>query len=187
MVPTRDAKMFCAAALVKPHRLPRIMREKNDEQHRQIGKVAMDVLQNQREIFFAEIFFARLADGARDRVGPKPFVISAAIIIAGETKSARPPQNKKRRRKHQPGRPPSRFAKPRVRGRSKNFRRIKRREIIRAIAREPIIISLKRRPSRVNDERGKSEKTPAAAESTTRPGGKFVRNAVVAAGHLRRP
>src|SRR5271154_871639 len=100
-----DAKMFRAVRGREPHSFPRVMRKKNDEQNGNVGEIAMDVLQDQREIFFAEIFFTRLADGARNRVSPKSLVIRAAIIIAGEAKSARSPQNKKGRRKHQPRRP----------------------------------------------------------------------------------
>ena len=131
---------------------------------RHIKKVAVDVLEDERKISFAQITFARLADGAVDRVGPKRLVICAAIIIAGETKSAGRPQDQKRRRKHQPRRPPVR-SRPqnRVRRAAENFRREKRREIIRAVAAEPVgaiavVERMKCRPSRINDERGKTEK-----------------------------
>ena len=69
---------------------------------REIKKIAVNVLNDQREIFFAQIRFARFADGAVDRVGPERLVIRAAIIIAGETETGRNPQNQKCRRERQP-------------------------------------------------------------------------------------
>src|SRR5581483_6637467 len=99
----------------EPVSVPCIAREDENENYGQIHEVAVDILDDEREIFFAEITFARLADGAIRGVGPKCFVIGATIIIAGETKSARSPQNKKRAGKNQPVRPPRRFAEPRMR------------------------------------------------------------------------
>src|SRR5215203_5334347 len=58
----------------------------------------MNVLQNERKLFLASIFVSRLADGARGRVGPKRLVICPAIVITGESKSARGPQYQDRRR-----------------------------------------------------------------------------------------
>ena len=57
----------------------------------------MHILHDEREGTFAEIGFARFADGAGRRIGPERFVIRAAVIIAGETKTARRPQNQQRR------------------------------------------------------------------------------------------
>src|SRR5674476_290209 len=162
-----DAEMFRAGQVGEPHSFPRIMRKQDDEQRRQIKKVAVDVLNDERERAFAEKSFARFANGAVDRVGPERLVIGATIIIAGETKSGRNPQNQKRRREWRPGRPPRRQdrAKNRVRRGAPEFRRVKRREIVCAIAAEPVaaiagldvLDSLKRRPRRINDERGETK------------------------------
>ena len=58
----------------------------------------MDVLKDQREVALAQIVLARLAHGAIGRIGPERFVISAAIVVAGEAEAARRPQNQQRHR-----------------------------------------------------------------------------------------
>ncbi len=158
--------MFLAGRIREPHAQPGVIGKDHDEQRRQIKHVAVDVLNDEREITFAEIGFARLADGAVDRVGPERLVIGAAIIIAGETETGRCPQNQKRRRERQPARPPRRQRADGVRRNAPEFRRVKRREIIRAVAAKPIgagvIVhvahALKRGPSGINDEGGETEK-----------------------------
>ena len=55
---------------------------------REIQKISMNVLQDQRKFSLAAIVVTRLAYGTCRRVGPKRFVISAAIVVAGEAKSA---------------------------------------------------------------------------------------------------
>src|SRR5689334_1078607 len=123
------------------HGLPNIIRQNPDEDDRNIHKVAMHVLHDQRKRTFTEISFARLANGACGRISPERFVIRASIIVAGQPKSAGRPENEQRGRKQKPTGPPNWFAaKPRVRRVSKNFRRIKRRNVIT----EKIIASLKR-------------------------------------------
>ena len=122
---------------------------------REIEKIAVHVLHDQRKRTLAEIRFARLAHGARRRIGPERFVIGAAIVITGQPESARRPQDQKRRRKQQPGRPPGRLrSEPTVRRVAENLRRIKRRKVVAEI----IMRSLKRRPRRINDKRRQSEK-----------------------------
>ena len=76
---------------------------------REIEKIAMHVLHDERKGTLAEIRLARFADGAGRRIGPERFVVGAAIVITGEPESARRPKNQKRRRKQQPARPPSGF------------------------------------------------------------------------------
>ena len=116
----------------------------------------MNILQNQREFALAAIIMtARFADRTAYRISPKRFVIRAAIVIAGKTKSAGRPQNQKRGRKGKPTRNPRRFcAEQRVRRRAENFGRIKRRKIIS----KGVMLALKRRPRRINDKRAQSEK-----------------------------
>ena len=86
-----DAEMFRAKRVRENHRLDRVVTEQQNKPDGDVEKISVDVLNDERERFFAEIFFARLADGAVDRVGPERLVICAAIIIAGETKTARRP------------------------------------------------------------------------------------------------
>ena len=139
----------------EPHRFPDIVREHENEEEREIEKIAMHVLHDERERTLAEVSVARFADRAGRRIGPESFVIGAAIIITGEPKTARRPENEERRRKEEPGRPPKRFrAEPTVRRSAKNLRRIKRRKV----GAEIIIFSLERRPGRINDERAQAEK-----------------------------
>src|SRR5687767_4455174 len=94
----------------------------------------MNVLQNQRERTFATIRFSRLTNGAGWRVGPEGFVISAAIVVAGDPKSCRRPQNQYCR-SQQCRKPGRRFAKPGMRRISEELRGIERREI-----RSPVIV-----------------------------------------------
>ena len=77
-----------AEAVVEPQRLPHVVRQKHHEQQREIQEVAMDVLQDQREVALAPVVLARLADGAVGRIGPEGFVVGAAIVIAGEAEAA---------------------------------------------------------------------------------------------------
>src|SRR5690348_1102009 len=58
------AELHATRAVVPPECLPHVMREKDQEQQRDVHEVAMDVLENQRERPLAEIRLARLTDGA---------------------------------------------------------------------------------------------------------------------------
>src|SRR5712691_656083 len=130
-----DAKRsFSTRRIDKPKRLPHVVSQNKDKKKCNVQKVAVNVLHDEREGTLAEISFARLPHCARRRVCPKGFVISAAVVITGEPKSARRPQNQKRRRKQQPRGPPTWFwSQPTVRRVTENFRRIKRRDIVAKI------------------------------------------------------
>ena len=94
-----DAERFRPVrGIDEPHRFPDIVGENENENEREVEKIAMHVLHDEREGTFAEIGFARLADGAGRRIGPERFVICAAVIITGEPESARRPKNQKRGR-----------------------------------------------------------------------------------------
>src|SRR5438445_13439343 len=103
-------RSFSTRRIDKPKRLPHVVSQNKDKKKCNVQKVAVNVLYDEWERTFAEISFARLAHCARRRVCPKGFVISAAVVIAGEPKSARRPQNQKRRRKQQPCGPPNCFS-----------------------------------------------------------------------------
>src|SRR5438552_2789304 len=83
--PAADAQHCTARRRIRePHRLPGIDAEDQedpggDEQH-----VAVDVLQDQRKGILAAITRARLAHRARRRIRPERFVVSAAIVVAGD-------------------------------------------------------------------------------------------------------
>ena len=148
---------FAGQRIGEPHRLERVVGEQDDEDDCDIHEVTMHILDDQREGTFAEKGFARFTDGAVDRVSPECFVISAAIIITGETKSARRPQNQERGRKRKEVRPETgRAVENGVRRIAPDFRRVKRRDVIGAS--DPVVVSLKRRPRRINDERHEPEK-----------------------------
>src|SRR4029077_9162609 len=78
-------------SIVEPERFPNVVGKNHNKTEREVKKITVHVLQDQRERAFAEVSFARLADGAGRRIGPEGFIISAAIIVAGEPKTARRP------------------------------------------------------------------------------------------------
>src|SRR5438046_9424321 len=96
-----------AESIRKPHRLPHIDRENDDESEREIKKIAVHVLHDERKGTLAEIGFARLAHGTGGRVGPKGFVIGASIVIASQPEPARRPHEKNPQRNQTPNTPPS--------------------------------------------------------------------------------
>src|SRR4029079_10822665 len=109
----------------------------------------MHILHDERKGTLAEVGAARLADGAGRWIGPESFIVGTTVIITGEPKTARRPENEKGRRKEEPGRPPKGFGpEPAVRRGAKKLRRIKGRKV----GAEIIIFSLERRPGRINDE-----------------------------------
>ena len=83
----------------KPNCLPNVVAQESIiKDQREIKKIAMDVLHDEREGTLAQIGLARLAHRAGRRVGPERFVISASIIITGEPEPARRPENQERGR-----------------------------------------------------------------------------------------
>src|ERR1700680_2347774 len=76
-------------AVRKLRRFVDIVGQQHQEDKRQVHKIAMHVLHDQREVTFAEVFLSRLTDSAVGRIGPERFVVSAAIVVASQTESAR--------------------------------------------------------------------------------------------------
>ena len=100
-----------------------VVDQKGPHQVGEPQKVAMEILQDQRKASFAEIGLARLADGARRRIGPERFVVRAAVVVTGEPEEAGYPKNEKRRRKRQKARIPMRLgAEERVRANRRRAR-----------------------------------------------------------------
>ena len=146
---------FPGRGINEPERFPNIVKEHEDEKQREIKKITMHVLHDEREGALAKISAARFPDGAGRWIGPESLVVGATVIVTGEPKTARRPEDEKRRRKEEPGGPPKRFrAKPTVRRSAKKLRRIKRRKV----GAEIIIFSLERRPGRINDKGAQAEK-----------------------------
>src|SRR5215216_4532630 len=96
-----DAKMFCSSGIGEPHRLPCIVRKKDQKEDREIKKIAMHVLDYQRKRSLAAISLSRLAHRTARRIGPERLVVSAPVVVAGETKSCRKRQDYERRREWQ--------------------------------------------------------------------------------------
>src|SRR3954471_19841193 len=86
-----DPKMTAAVCTDKKHRFDRVVSKDDDEQQRNVEKISVNVLQYQRKFSFAAIAMTRFANSACRWIGPKRFVISAAIVVTSETKSTRRP------------------------------------------------------------------------------------------------
>src|SRR2546423_1136536 len=105
-----------AESAIEPERFPNVVTQDENKNEREIQKIAVHVLHDQRKGALTEISFARLANGAGGRIRPERLVIGASIIIAGQPEPARRPKNQKCRRKNQPPRPPTGFrSEPAVR------------------------------------------------------------------------
>ena len=78
---------------VEPEGLPRVAGEEDQEDQREVEKIPVNVLNDERKGALAKIFFAGFADGARGRIGPKRFVVSAAIVITGEPEATGGPKD----------------------------------------------------------------------------------------------
>src|SRR5205085_9501197 len=104
-----DGSHANSKAVFKPERFHGIVSQNRPHQVGEAQKVTMKVLHNQREAAFAEIGLPRLADRARWRIGPEGLVVSATIVITGETEEARNPKDEQRRRKRQKARIPGRL------------------------------------------------------------------------------
>jgi hypothetical protein len=57
-----------------------------------VEKVAVYVLEDQREAALTEVLLARLADRAGRGVGPECLVVCASIVVAGDAKAAGRPE-----------------------------------------------------------------------------------------------
>src|SRR5215468_6446240 len=92
-------RIFACRWIDKPKRFPNVIRQNQNEQERQIKKIPMHVLHDERERTLAPVALTRLAHSACRWIGPERFVVRATIIITGDPETARCPKNKKRRRK----------------------------------------------------------------------------------------
>src|SRR5260370_41669289 len=90
----------------KPKSAPGIMRQHQNKDQRYVEKIAMDVLQNERERRLARIPKARFPHCTRRRGRPEGIVVRAAEIVTGGGEPCRPPENHESARKNKPSRPP---------------------------------------------------------------------------------
>src|SRR6266481_1125887 len=80
-----------------------VVPKKNDEQNREIEKVAMDILEDERKRGFPAIIAAgRLANGTSGRIEEKRAVVRFAVIVAGRAKAERSSENQQCRREWPP-------------------------------------------------------------------------------------
>src|ERR1043165_2764232 len=94
-----DAEMFLAGARIsEPHRLVGVAGKNHQEDERDVEEVAMDVLQNERQIALTAVALARLTDSAVGRVGPEALVVRPPIVVARQPKSGRKRQDYQRGR-----------------------------------------------------------------------------------------
>ena len=90
-----------AEAVLEPERLPHVVSKKAPDDVGQPQKLAVKILKNQRKAVLAPVGFAGLAYGASGRIGPERFVVSAAVVVAGEAEKAGYPENQQGRRERQ--------------------------------------------------------------------------------------
>src|SRR6185369_11128988 len=104
--PVTDPKTDLPRRVREPHSLPRIVQEDHDEREREIKKIPVHVLKNQRKRTLAEITLAGLAYRARRRVRPERFVISASVVVTRQPKAAGRPKDNQCGRPRKPRRKP---------------------------------------------------------------------------------
>src|SRR5262249_7989676 len=116
---------------------------------RDVQRVPVDVLQNERECLLTPVALAGLPDGTRWWIRPERLVVCAAVVIAGKAEEAGKRKNQQGRGERKQGREPGRLgAEPRMLETSRVVRRrpqhgcIKRRQI----GTERIVRVLKSRP-----------------------------------------
>ena len=88
---------FTGSSIGKPHAPVGIVGQEEEKADRDVEKVAMDVLDDQRQGVLSEIAFPRFADRARWRVRPEGLVLRAPVVVAGQSKTNWDTKNKKRR------------------------------------------------------------------------------------------
>jgi hypothetical protein len=89
---------------IEPEGMNCVVPENDEKDKRQIKKIAMKILQNQRKCCFATIVMGfEFADGTGRWIKEKGAIVSLAILLTGGPKTQRPAENKNRWRKRPPG------------------------------------------------------------------------------------
>jgi hypothetical protein len=95
-----DREGECADAdpksIGKTRRFQNVVAEDENKDEREIEKITVNILHDEREGTFAEISLARLAHGAGRWVSPEGLVVGSAIIVTGKPKAAGRPKNQER-------------------------------------------------------------------------------------------
>ena len=90
---TDAERTFSGGGIDKPKGFPDIVGQNPKEEESKIEKITVHILHDERERTFTPITLARLTDGARGRIGPERFVVRSAVVIAGDPKASRRPEN----------------------------------------------------------------------------------------------
>src|SRR5436190_15559203 len=98
--------MFMSVGSHEPKPFEGVVSQDHDKQECDIEKISVNVLHYERKLSLTPIRMTRLANGATRWVCPEGFVISSAIVVASEPKSAGCPQNKHSRCHSQESRQP---------------------------------------------------------------------------------
>src|SRR6266508_5604889 len=94
-----DAERTLAADWIdEPESFPHIIGQNENKNERDVKKVAMHILHDERERALAKICFARLAHGACWWIRPKRLVVRAPIVVTRESKAAGRPKDQQRGR-----------------------------------------------------------------------------------------
>src|SRR5260370_17610305 len=126
----------------------------------------MHVPQDKGERVLAAVVRPGLADGAGWRVRPERLVVSAPVVIAGESETTRRPEDNEGGRPGQPRRPPPRLrAEPAPRRFAEDLGGVERRQI----RPEVVVRALKRGPRGVGDERAEHEQQHQRVPPPTPP------------------
>src|SRR2546426_3644354 len=72
----------------EPQRFPDVVGKNEEEDHGDIHKITMDILNDQRKFPLAAVVSPRLTHAACRRGGPQCFVITSTIVIAGESETS---------------------------------------------------------------------------------------------------
>src|ERR1700749_520701 len=76
---------------IPPERVVRVFPQEREKNDREIQRVAMKVLQDERKLRFAAVRAPRLTDSACRRIGEKRAIVRFAVVVAGGAKTQRPP------------------------------------------------------------------------------------------------
>src|SRR5262245_20984740 len=86
------AERLPSRSVRKPQRAPNIMGQDAEERQRKIKKVAVNILDNEWKRIFSKVSVSWFTNRTRRWVGPKRFVVCAAIVVASKPESRRRPK-----------------------------------------------------------------------------------------------
>src|SRR6267154_6014421 len=87
---------------IKVERQKNVLPQENQKQNREIQKISMDVLQNERKSGFALVVPLPFAHRTSRRILKERPIVCFSVVIAGRAKTQRPAQNQQRWRQLPP-------------------------------------------------------------------------------------